>query len=78
MHGERDLLTRYVFPQLRAQAARRFVHVYEVDLRWGVTEQQTTTNKYVNTSFPGTCLVESHKVHLEISFGANLHVCLWC
>ena len=45
MHGERDLLTRFVFPQLRAMAAEHFINVCEVDLRWGVTEEETTSNK---------------------------------
>ena len=45
MHGERDLLTRFVFPQLRAMAAKHFINVYEVDLRWGVTEEEATSNK---------------------------------
>ena len=45
MHGERDLLTRFVFPQLRAMAAKHFINVYEVDLRWDVTEEEATSNK---------------------------------
>lgn len=45
MHGERDLLTRFVFPELRARAHRRQIHVYEVDLRWGVTEQDARSHK---------------------------------
>lgn len=47
MHGERDLLTRFVLPQLRALAARHFVRVYEVDLRWGVTEEEASSNRCV-------------------------------
>ena len=39
MHGERDLLTRFVFPELRARAHSRQIQLYEVDLRWGVTEE---------------------------------------
>ena len=45
MHGERDLLTRFVFPELRARAEKHLINVYEVDLRWGVTESQTRNNK---------------------------------
>ena len=48
MHGERDLLTRFVFPELRARAEKHFINVYEVDLRWGVPEAETCSNKYVN------------------------------
>lgn len=45
MHGERDLLTRFVFPELRALAQRMFINVYEVDLRWGITEEQSKDNR---------------------------------
>lgn len=45
MHGERDLLTRFVFPELRARAHARQIKVYEVDLRWGVTEEDARSNK---------------------------------
>ncbi len=45
MHGERDLLTRFVFPELRARAHSRQIHIYEVDLRWGVTENDARSNK---------------------------------
>lgn len=47
MHGERDLLTRFVFPELRARAHSRQIHVYEVDLRWGVTEEASRSHKAV-------------------------------
>ena len=45
MHGERDLLTRFVFPELRARAHARQIQVYEVDLRWGVTEEDARSHK---------------------------------
>jgi len=38
MHGERDILTRFVFPEIRAWAKKRLVNVIDVDLRWGVAE----------------------------------------
>ena len=63
MHGERDYLTRYVFPELQeryrfsisppfppnstlttqntTRCNRLHVHVTPVDLRWGVTEEDT-------------------------------------
>ena len=40
MHGERDWLTRYVFPELRDRCTKRRVSFYDVDLRWGVTEKE--------------------------------------
>ncbi|KAL5022413.1 hypothetical protein ScPMuIL_001568 [Solemya velum] len=45
MHGERDLLTRYVFPELRAFGKKHYINVYEVDLRWGVTEEESRSNR---------------------------------
>eukprot|EP01105_Mastigella_eilhardi_P008303 TRINITY_DN2021_c4_g2_i1.p1 TRINITY_DN2021_c4_g2~~TRINITY_DN2021_c4_g2_i1.p1 ORF type:complete len:1404 (-),score=366.79 TRINITY_DN2021_c4_g2_i1:51-4172(-) len=41
MHGERDYLTRYVFPELQERCNKIHVHVTPVDLRWGVTEEDT-------------------------------------
>jgi telomerase protein component 1 len=45
MHGERDLLTRVVFPELRARARALHINVIEVDLRWGLTEEDTKSNR---------------------------------
>ena len=41
MHAERDVLVRRVFPELRRRAAPHGLHLQEVDLRWGVTEEET-------------------------------------
>ena len=40
MMRERDLLVKEVFPQLRKMCADRSVMFTEVDLRWGITEEQ--------------------------------------
>ncbi|XP_063952437.1 telomerase protein component 1-like isoform X2 [Lytechinus pictus] len=61
MHGERDLLTRFVFPELRAKARTRFVNLYEVDLRWGVSEEQTRHSSSVEI-----CLREANRCDLFI------------
>lgn len=53
MHGERDILTRYVFPELRARAKQFNIQIYEVDLRWGITEEQTRGGQTL-----GLCLDE--------------------
>lgn len=37
---ERDLLVRKVFPTLRAKLQPRFVDLVDVDLRWGITEEE--------------------------------------
>ncbi|XP_041946088.1 telomerase protein component 1 [Alosa sapidissima] len=40
MHTERDVLVRSVFPELRRRAAPHGLHLQEVELRWGVTEEE--------------------------------------
>jgi hypothetical protein len=47
MHAERDHLARFVFPELRERCAAIGVHVIDVDLRWGVTEEQVKQNRVV-------------------------------
>lgn len=42
MHGERDALTRFVFPELNERLASRRVRVIPVDLRWGLTAEDTS------------------------------------
>ncbi|XP_034009134.1 telomerase protein component 1 [Trematomus bernacchii] len=41
MHTERDILVRSVFPELRRRAASHCLYLQEVELRWGVTEEES-------------------------------------
>ncbi|XP_070774707.1 telomerase protein component 1 [Enoplosus armatus] len=41
MHAERDILVRSVFPELRRRAALHCLYLQEVELRWGVTEEES-------------------------------------
>ncbi|XP_034559515.1 telomerase protein component 1-like [Notolabrus celidotus] len=41
MHAERDILVRSVFPELRRRAAQHCLYLQEVELRWGVTEEES-------------------------------------
>ncbi len=61
MHGERDLLTRYVFPELRRRCRSLFINIFEVDLRWGITEQDTQSHKALEI-----CLSEISKCNYFI------------
>ena len=45
MMRERDHLVKEVFPALRRICAKRFVTFTEVDLRWGITEEQAAEGK---------------------------------
>jgi nephrocystin-3 len=42
---ERDELVKMVFPELRRRCKERFVEVLEVDLRWGITEEQSKSGE---------------------------------
>ena len=45
MHSERDVLVREVFPRLREAFAPRGIHIVDIDLRWGVTEEEAERGK---------------------------------
>jgi tetratricopeptide (TPR) repeat protein len=44
---ERDLLVKQVFPELRRKARERGVEVLDVDLRWGITEEESRQGKVI-------------------------------
>ena len=66
MHGERDLLTRYVFPELRRRCRSLFINIFEVDLRWGITEQDTRSHKALEI-----CLAEIARCNYFIGLLGN-------
>jgi hypothetical protein len=45
MQAERDYLVKFIFPQLRKLCESRGVTWGEVDLRWGVTDEQAAEGK---------------------------------
>ena len=45
MHSERDYLVKHIIPQLRKKCEERRIHLVEVDLRWGVTEEEAKTGQ---------------------------------
>lgn len=46
MHGERDLLLRSVLPALQARVAPHRINLRAIDLRWGITEEETRRSRY--------------------------------
>lgn len=58
MHPERDYLMNHVFPRLREEAAGRGVTLTEVDLRWGVTAEESESFKVIEI-----CLDEIENSH---------------
>lgn len=47
MQGERDYLMKHTFPTLRKLASERDVTLTEIDLRWGITEEESKSGKVV-------------------------------
>lgn len=47
MHAERDYLVKQVFPELREWCERRKLNLVDIDLRWGVREEDTQTKSVV-------------------------------
>lgn len=45
MQEERDYLITKVFPRLQEEAARRDVSIIPLDLRWGITEEESKSGK---------------------------------
>lgn len=52
MQAERDYLLKFVFPELSRRCRERGIELIEVDLRWGLTEDQA-----VHGNIFQTCLV---------------------
>jgi telomerase protein component 1 len=44
-HTERDILSRTVFPLLRSKLSEYMINIYEIDMRWGITEQEANNNE---------------------------------
>uniref|UniRef100_A0A671FNJ2 Telomerase protein component 1 n=1 Tax=Rhinolophus ferrumequinum TaxID=59479 RepID=A0A671FNJ2_RHIFE len=61
MHGERDLLLRSVLPALQARVAPHRINLHAIDLRWGVTEEETRRNRQLEV-----CLGEVENSHLFV------------
>ena len=44
MHAERDYLIKYVFPELAEWCEKRRIRLVDIDLRWGVTSEESQNN----------------------------------
>jgi hypothetical protein len=51
MHAERDYLVKIVFPELRERCAKCRLHLIDMDLRWGVTEEEAKKGKVLERIF---------------------------
>lgn len=48
MHAERDYLIKFVFPALRERLLPHRVELYDIDLRWGITEDEARNDKVIS------------------------------
>src|SRR5437762_8378817 len=55
-HAERDYLVKFAFPQLRKLCESRGVTWGEVDLRWGITDEEKAGGRVLPL-----CLEEIHR-----------------
>ena len=49
VHAERDYLIKEVFPELKTWGEKRKIHIVDIDLRWGVREEDSESNNTVLT-----------------------------
>ncbi len=49
MHAERDYLVKEVFPELTEWCEERKIRLTDIDLRWGVTEEDSENSKTIET-----------------------------
>src|SRR5207237_8405123 len=49
--SERDYLAKKVFPRLRSQCRERGIEFTEIDLRWGLTDEDAEQGRILGTCF---------------------------
>ena len=58
MHAERDHLIKVTFPALRERLLPHRVELYDIDLRWGITEDEARNEKVIRL-----CLEQVDECH---------------
>jgi telomerase protein component 1 len=48
MHAERDHLVKVVFPALRERLEKHRIHLVDIDLRWGITEEESRHDRVLD------------------------------
>jgi len=48
MHAERDWLVKRVFPALRERLEKYRIHLVDIDLRWGITEEEAQKDQVLD------------------------------
>lgn len=71
MHGERDALISRVFPELNQRCRSRKIRLVPVDLRWGVSEEETATIQSLCLGEIDRCRTGRHNLPWFISLRGN-------
>lgn len=81
MFAERDYLVKQVIPILRERCTKRKVHLIEVDLRWGITEEESQTGRTLQICLDEVdhcqifCSMVSYlSIYLSLSFYLSIHL----
>lgn len=57
MQEEREIVMKKVMPHIRSICAKRGIYVNEVDLRWGITSEQSQRGNTISICLSeGTCV----------------------
>lgn len=51
MQAERDYLVKKIFPAVRSEFRRRNVDLTVLDLRWGITEEESKSGKVIEKGY---------------------------
>ncbi|KAF2069233.1 hypothetical protein CYY_009450 [Polysphondylium violaceum] len=62
MYGERDHLIKVVFPALNVKAKSKNLHIVPIDLRWGLTKEETTVQGQIEL-----CLKQIDKCQIMVA-----------
>ncbi len=75
MHGERDLLNKFVLPELRRRGRELRLDVQLVDLRWGILAQDKLDDEDFGSAVAAS-LLGHNRHHIEDHGSAQLLSCL--
>jgi hypothetical protein len=48
MDAERDILVKRVFPRLRERLLPYRIHLFDIDLRWGITPEEAENDRVLD------------------------------
>ena len=65
MHGERNILHRFVFPELKRRARYLNVDLFPIDLRWGIDSSNRTGSNFFGSVINTNTMVQESVFHRQ-------------